>query len=60
MYRFKYVLMVDVDELIISKRNETLPDLVKRLDAKEPRKKDGGFNFRNVFFYLHWPDDPDR
>ena len=60
MYRFRYVLMVDVDEFIISRRDETLPDLVKRLEAKQLWMKKGGFNFKNAFFHLEFPDDPDR
>ena len=60
MYRFKYVLMVDVDEFIISKYNETLSDLVKFLDTKAHKKNIGAFNFKNAFFYLQWPDDTDR
>ena len=60
MYKYKYILMIDLDEYIVPHSNSTLPDLMKFLRAKADERKVGAISFQNSFFYLQWPDDPSR
>ena len=60
MYRYKYILMIDLDEYIVPISNSTLPDLLSFLSTKADVKKVGAISFQNSFFYLQWPDDPSR
>ena len=50
MYRFKYVLMIDLDEFIIPNYNETLPDLIKFLNTKADKKKIG--EYMSIYEYI--------
>lgn len=56
MYRFRYVLMIDLDEYIIPHKNLSLALLLAQLIKKNPDRT-GAFSFQNAFFYLQWPND---
>lgn len=60
MYRYKYLLMIDLDEYIVPHSNTTLPELVTFLNTRADVRKIGAISFQNSFFYLQWPDDPSR
>jgi len=53
----KYLLLVDLDEMIVPKRSQNYSMLVDKLDTLSNRKKIGAYSFQNAFFYLQWPDD---
>lgn len=61
MYRFKYVAMIDLDEFIVPHLDGNLKLLLNRLVNYSVSKdhKAGAFSFKNAFFYLQWPDDPE-
>jgi len=56
MHRFKYVLMIDIDELIIPYKHPNLLSMLKTLDQVNIRRT-GAYSFQNAFFYSQWPDD---
>ncbi|XP_046556720.1 uncharacterized protein LOC124265922 [Haliotis rubra] len=52
----KYVLLADIDEIIVPKRNVSLVDLADRvLNTKDPRSQNvyGALMFQNTFFSLY-------
>lgn len=60
MYRYKYILMIDLDEYIVPHSNSTLPELISFLNTRADERMIGAISFQNSFFYLQWPDDPSR
>lgn len=64
MFDSRYLLMIDLDEFIIPRGKEanSLPDMLAALYASTIPQTVinhlGAFYFRNAFFYLSWPDDP--
>lgn len=58
MYKFKYVLMIDLDEFIVPHLDDNLKVLLDRLTNYSVSKdRVGAFSFQNGFFYLQWFDD---
>ncbi|XP_063897692.1 uncharacterized protein LOC135118768 [Helicoverpa armigera] len=59
MSRAGWLLVIDVDELVLPRRERTLPALLTALRASynPPSKAPSAFLFRNAFFYLRWEDD---
>lgn len=58
MYRFKYVLMIDLDEYIVPHKNTSLKVLMAHLGRNSKNaERTGAYSFQNAFFYLQWPDD---
>lgn len=57
MYRYRYVLMIDIDEFIVPHRNATLTDVMRESLRRIDTSKAGSFSFMNSFYYLQWPDD---
>lgn len=56
--RFRYVAMIDLDEFIIPRMDDTLLLMLHRLhvmDRQSPAA--GAYSFQNAFFYLGWADD---
>lgn len=53
MYRFKYVLMIDLDEYIVPHKNTSLKVLMAHLSRNSKSAERTG----DSFFYLQWPDD---
>lgn len=51
-----WLLVIDVDEIVLPRRERTLPALLTALRAMydPPSKAPGAFLFRNAFFYLKW------
>ena len=64
MYRTRYLVIQDLDELIVPLRTESLAELVHSVDAAI--SADGvtatdslaAYNFRNLFFPPNGPNDP--
>ncbi|CAH0579058.1 unnamed protein product [Chrysodeixis includens] len=54
-----WLLVIDVDEVVLPRRERTLPALLMALRASydPPSKAPSAFLFRNAFFYLRWEDD---
>ncbi|XP_053608038.1 uncharacterized protein LOC128673899 isoform X5 [Plodia interpunctella] len=55
-----WLLVIDVDELVLPRRERTLPALLEDSRAKQHmamKNPPSGFLFRNAFFYLFWKDD---
>eukprot|EP00090_Calanus_glacialis_P008335 TRINITY_DN16646_c0_g1_i9.p1 TRINITY_DN16646_c0_g1~~TRINITY_DN16646_c0_g1_i9.p1 ORF type:complete len:556 (-),score=113.80 TRINITY_DN16646_c0_g1_i9:55-1611(-) len=66
MNSFKYLMMIDLDELIIPYQNMTLVnmltdlgtrDLIQAGKAVSPSQV-SSYSFQNAFFYLQWTNDP--
>ncbi|RWS12070.1 uncharacterized protein B4U79_02859 [Dinothrombium tinctorium] len=58
MFRFKFVLMIDLDEYIVPHLDRNLTELIHRLSALNSNYyRRGAYSFQNAFFYLQWPDD---
>ncbi|XP_053608033.1 uncharacterized protein LOC128673899 isoform X2 [Plodia interpunctella] len=54
-----WLLVIDVDELVLPRRERTLPALLEDSRAKQHmamKNPPSGFLFRNAFFYLFWKD----
>ncbi|XP_076763785.1 uncharacterized protein LOC143431133 [Xylocopa sonorina] len=58
MYKYKYVALVDLDEFIIPRHNDTIIDLIRWMSSRINTKTTGAYSFQNAFFYLQWADDP--
>ncbi|XP_034193188.2 uncharacterized protein LOC117610200 isoform X1 [Osmia lignaria lignaria] len=58
MYKYEYVALVDLDEFIIPRHNDTIIDLIKWMSNHINTKSTGAYSFQNAFFYLQWTDDP--
>ncbi|XP_063229480.1 uncharacterized protein LOC134534813 [Bacillus rossius redtenbacheri] len=57
MHRYSYVALVDLDEFIVPRHNDTLQDLIRWLGSRLNTKNTGSYSFQNAFFYLQWGDD---
>ncbi|KAL5278665.1 hypothetical protein ACFFRR_003350 [Megaselia abdita] len=57
MYRYKYLALVDLDEFIIPRHNNTLNDLLNRVNKNFDYRNAGAYSFQNSFFYLQFGDD---
>lgn len=55
MNRFKYVLMIDIDEFIIPNKHRNLLSMLRSISINGHRT--GAYSFQNSFFYSQWPDD---
>ena len=61
-----YLMMIDMDELIIPHQHKTLTDMLKFLSTTSFNQAGrtvapsevSSYSFQNAFFYLQWPDDP--
>jgi hypothetical protein len=51
-----WLLVIDVDEIVVPRRERNLPALLTALRASysPPSKAPAAFLFRNAFFYLRW------
>lgn len=58
MYTFEYVALVDLDEFIIPRHDNTIIELIRWMGTRISTKSTGAFSFQNAFFYLQWADDP--
>jgi hypothetical protein len=54
--RYKYTLMIDIDELIIPYRHTSLSSMLQTM-SRAHGDRTGAYSFRNAFFYSQWPDD---
>ena len=65
MNQVQYLMMLDLDELIIPHQQQTLSNMIKVLASKSfnqagrmvPPSQVSSYSFQNAFFYLQWPDD---
>ena len=66
MNSFKYLMLIDMDELIIPYQNMTLVEMLADLGTRNliqagkpvSPSQVSSYSFQNAFFYLQWPDDP--
>ncbi|XP_065356787.1 uncharacterized protein LOC135951130 [Calliphora vicina] len=58
MYRYKYLALVDLDEFIVPRLNDTLQELLSSLNSRFRNRNLGAYSFQNAFFYLQFADDP--
>uniref|UniRef100_A0A1A9W2J7 Glycosyltransferase family 92 protein n=1 Tax=Glossina brevipalpis TaxID=37001 RepID=A0A1A9W2J7_9MUSC len=58
MYRYKYLALVDLDEFIVPRYNDTLIELINSLSYRFRNRNAGAYSFQNAFFYLQFADDP--
>jgi len=66
MNSFKYLMMIDMDEVIIPYQNMTLVEMLTDLGTRNlihlgkavSPSQVSSYSFQNGFFYLQWPDDP--
>lgn len=67
MNSYQYLMLIDLDELIIPYKNSSLLSLISDLrsrtvvQAGKPLTPDqvSSYSFQNAFFYLQWPDSRD-
>jgi len=63
MFDSQFLLMIDLDELIVPRGNQrvTLTGLLEAANRNIANGSNhvGAYYFRNAFFYLTWPDDTD-
>nr|XP_022916226.1 uncharacterized protein LOC111426103 [Onthophagus taurus]XP_022916228.1 uncharacterized protein LOC111426103 [Onthophagus taurus] len=57
MYRFSYVIMIDLDEFIVPTRHDTIPQFLECFGKKINLESTGSYSFQNGFFFLQWKDD---
>lgn len=54
-HRFRYTVVVDLDEFIVPRNHNNYSSLMAFLD--KPPYRHGSFVFRNAFFYMYWSND---
>ena len=61
MYKYKYLIFLDFDEYIIPKLTgiDTLQQLLDKINEKNKGQTYGSYNFKPVFFYNSYENDPD-
>lgn len=52
MRHFDYTIVLDLDEFIVPRKDDTLGAMISRIKATEPRAT--GFVVLNTFFYLYF------
>ena len=57
MYRYKHIVVVDFDEYITPKQNNTYSQLVDILDKKHKDKVWSSYTFFNQYFFNGYPSD---
>uniref|UniRef100_A0A0K8SU52 Glycosyltransferase family 92 protein n=1 Tax=Lygus hesperus TaxID=30085 RepID=A0A0K8SU52_LYGHE len=57
MYDFGYVALIDLDEIVMPKHNDTIQQFIEWMGTRLNTKSTGSYSFQNAFFYLQWPDD---
>lgn len=57
MYKYSHLLLIDLDEYILPKYNDTLGQMMDYLSRRLKSRTHGSYSFQNAFFYLQWDDD---
>lgn len=52
MYRYRYLAVTDIDEIVVPRRHDSLLDLLRHLDIFYPSP---AYIFNNVYFFLDFP-----
>lgn len=55
MRHFDYAVVLDVDEFMVPRKDDTLGAMIKRIKSTSPKAT--GFIVLNSFFYLYWDND---
>ena len=58
MYRYKYAIIIDFDEIIVPRADDSYYDMIKRLTANFT-KEHPSFLFRNGYFFEELGEDED-
>ncbi|XP_040571227.1 beta-1,4-galactosyltransferase galt-1 [Lepeophtheirus salmonis] len=68
MNYFKYLMLIDVDEFVIPRMNDTIPEMIEYLEKHKSHfgyrktlinKRASAYSFQNSFFYLQFADEPE-
>ncbi|XP_014282306.1 beta-1,4-galactosyltransferase galt-1 isoform X2 [Halyomorpha halys] len=57
MYKFSHVALLDLDEIVMPRHNDTIQQFMEWMGTRLNTKSTGSYSFQNAFFYLQWPDD---
>lgn len=57
MYRYSHVALIDLDEFIIPRHNDTISEMLEWLSKRINNKNTGAYSFQNAFFYLQFAND---
>ena len=60
MYKYQYLILLDLDEFIIPKSDEiqSLQHLLKKINEGHKNPDIASYSFQNVFFFTAYPHDP--
>ncbi|KAI0240499.1 hypothetical protein LSAT2_008728 [Lamellibrachia satsuma] len=58
MHRFSKILVIDLDEMIIPRAHNNLPDMLVAIETAQPERHPARtYVFRNTYFFFDWPPD---
>uniref|UniRef100_A0A1B6MGL9 Glycosyltransferase family 92 protein n=1 Tax=Graphocephala atropunctata TaxID=36148 RepID=A0A1B6MGL9_9HEMI len=57
MYRYSHIALIDLDEFIVPRHNDTLQEFIQWMGKRINTRSTGSYSFQNAFFYLQWADD---
>ena len=61
MYRYKYAVIIDFDEIIVPKMTETYREMLDYIDVKHRlRGRHKSYTFRNTYFWVGCPESGDK
>ncbi|XP_054284121.1 uncharacterized protein LOC129001015 [Macrosteles quadrilineatus] len=60
MYHFSHIALIDLDEFIVPRHNDTLQQFIEWMGKRINTRNTGSYSFQNAFFYLQWGDDYSR
>ena len=58
MNRFSKILVIDLDEMIVPRANDSLADMIVAIETSQPERHPARtYVFRNAYFFFDWPPD---